>query len=49
MSKSLQLFNGQTLNDSGLATIFINGTGDPSIPDTSIYAKVLPCRTKHVD
>ncbi|MFA4870933.1 MAG: DUF87 domain-containing protein [Pedobacter sp.] len=49
MSKSLTLKNGTTLSGSGFAHIFINGSGDPSIPDLDMYAKILPCKTKHVD
>jgi ABC-type dipeptide/oligopeptide/nickel transport system ATPase component len=60
MKKSLPLLDGgrdadgiirnpTVINDSGLAHIYIKGSGDPSIPDMDMYAKVFPCRSKHVD
>lgn len=60
MTKSLSLLDGgkdvdgrpmqpTVLNDSGLAHIFVSGSGDPTIPDMDMYVKILPSRTKHVD
>jgi len=50
LSKSLTLADGYTkINDTGLGHVFIEGTGDRSIPDMDFLAKFVPCRTHHID
>ncbi len=50
MTKSLTLADGVTkINDTGLGHIFIEGVGDPQIPDMNFLAKFAPSRTRHVD
>ncbi len=60
MTKSMSLLDGgkdengrliqpTVISDSGLAHVFISGSGDSAIPDMDFYCKILPCRTKHID
>jgi len=50
MTKSLVLKDGVTrLNGTGLGHIWINGSGDPKIPDMDFLTRFYPCRTKHID
>lgn len=50
MTKSLPLSDGVTkINGTGLGRVYINGMGDPSIPDCTFYTRFMSCRTRHVD
>lgn len=50
MSKSLTLADGKTkLMGTGYGHVYINGTGDPKVPDMDFLIKTFPCRTRHID
>lgn len=50
MSKSLLLDDGVTkVNGTGLAHVWINGSGDVKVPDMDFITRFYPCRTKHKD
>ena len=50
MTKALPLSDGVTkINGTGLGRVYVNGMGDPSIPDCTFYARFMSCRTRHVD
>lgn len=50
LSKSITLSSGKDkLMGTGYGRVFINGTGDPKIPDMDFLIKTFPCRTRHID
>lgn len=49
MAKSLTLNEKIKLMGTGYGHVYINGTGDPKVPDMDFLIKTFPCRTRHID